>query len=76
MKRAKKIARSAEDIHALIDVIESDERYRYPPADVVINAPLALIQVLMKAQVNALKWVLGGPHELQHKLPKKPKPRR
>ena len=38
--------------------IEADERYSYPPADVFINAPLALIQVELKARRNAFKTVL------------------
>jgi hypothetical protein len=36
-----------------------DERYSYPPANVNINAPLALVQVCMKAEAGALSWVLG-----------------
>ena len=37
--------------------IESDERYHYKPADVFINAPLALIQVSMAGQMHILKMV-------------------
>jgi hypothetical protein len=51
--------RSVEEVRAAIKRIESDERYRYPAADCYVNAGLALIQCEMKAQVNALKWVLG-----------------
>ena len=46
------------EIRAEIARIESDERYSYPPAQVQINAPLALIQVNMKSRVWALRWVL------------------
>ena len=45
-------------IRGKIEQIKSDERYGYPPANVVENAPLALIQVDMKARVNILQWVL------------------
>jgi len=34
--------------------IESDERYHYPSANVVINAPLALIQTAMESQMRVL----------------------
>jgi hypothetical protein len=54
MKKAER-----EKIQAMIDRIEKDDRYNYEPASVQINAPLALIQVEMKAQVRALKWALG-----------------
>lgn len=38
--------------------IKSDERYKYKPALVQINAPLALIQVQMRAEINALTFAL------------------
>jgi len=50
--------KTEEEIKIKIKEIESDPRYNYPPALVQINAPLALIQVEMKAEVSALKWVL------------------
>lgn len=37
-----------------IKIIEADERFDYPPAQVDINAPLALIQVDLKARHNTL----------------------
>lgn len=46
------------NIRSEIARIEKDERYGYPPAQVQANAPLALIQVGMKAYVRALYWVL------------------
>jgi len=36
----------------------SDIRFGYPPVDVFINAPLALIQTSLDAKVDVLKWVL------------------
>lgn len=47
------------EIESRIASIEKDERYNYPPAQIQINAPLALIQVDMKASVCALRWVLS-----------------
>jgi hypothetical protein len=41
-----------------LQAIKADSRYQAEPASVLINAPLALIQVEMKAQVRALEWVL------------------
>ncbi len=38
--------------------IEGDERLHYPPANVAINAPLALIQVQLEATQATLRWVL------------------
>lgn len=52
--------RSTAEIKTMIARITADPRYGYKPACVETNAPLALIQVEMKAQVNALNWVLGA----------------
>lgn len=67
---SKKKVRAPEEIEAMISKVESDERYNYPPADVFSNAPLALIQVEMKATVDTLKWMLGGPHPLDTVAPR------
>lgn len=54
--------RKTSEIKAKLAEIESDERYRsyidHGPAQVQINAPLALVQVSLKAQRATLKWVL------------------
>ena len=47
-----------EYIQSEIEKIKTDERYSYPPADIFINAPLALIQVDMKARVRVLEKIL------------------
>lgn len=44
-----------EQIHKDMERIEKDERYQAEPAQVQINAPLALIQVEMTAQMKVLK---------------------
>ncbi len=51
--------KSRQEIEAKIAELESDERVGYPAANMFSNAPLALIQVELKAQIDALKWVLG-----------------
>ena len=38
--------------------IKNDKRYHYATANVLANAPLALIQTQMKAKVNAYESVL------------------
>ncbi len=55
MRREQEFRKSIED--ALTE-IEEDERLGYPTATVVENAPLALIQCGLGAQVKALKYVL------------------
>ena len=55
--------RSRSEIEAMIARIETDSRYPchgHPPENVLANAPLALIQVEMKGQVAALRWILGS----------------
>ena len=51
--------KSRRKIESKIAEIRADARYTYPTANVFSNAPLALIQVEMKAQVRILEWVLG-----------------
>ncbi len=52
--------RKKKQIEKRISTIKSDSRFHAKPALVHINAPLALIQVGMKAEVAALEWVLNG----------------
>jgi hypothetical protein len=51
--------KSKEKILAKIKDLEDDDRHKYAPASVQINAPLALIQVEIQAKIDALMWVLG-----------------
>lgn len=46
--------------------VENDERYHYPPADVWINAPLALEQVALKTKIATLKKVLSQIEDSSH----------
>jgi len=48
-----------ERARQLLEEIDKDERHHYPPADVFINAPLALIQMGLKGAEDALKKLLG-----------------
>jgi len=50
--------KSKDEILAKIKELESDERHKYEPAPVQINAPLALIQVEIQSKIDALMWVL------------------
>ena len=43
---------------ALIQAIEHDERHKAPPANVQINAPLALIQVSLKSRLIVAQEIL------------------
>lgn len=45
-------------VKARIEEIEADNRYSYCAVDVFINAPLALIQTSMQAQITAYEIVL------------------
>lgn len=47
-----------DDINAEIARLKADDRLDGPPAQVQINAPLALIQVFLRARIGALEWVL------------------
>lgn len=38
--------------------VANDDRLAMEPANVMVNAPLALIQVEKQAQADALEWVL------------------
>ena len=51
--------KSEQEIKDALARILADERIDYPPADVNVNAPLALIQVELEAKRDTLAWVLG-----------------
>ncbi len=53
--------RTEKEIKKRITEIEADSRYQSglkSPANVIINAPLALIQVSFEAEIKALRWVI------------------
>lgn len=56
--------KTEEEIQDKINEIQSDERFNYEPANVLTNAPLALIQTDMEAKFKALNWVLGKTENL------------
>ena len=45
-------------IRAKIKELKGDCRMRLKPADVYVNAPLALIQTDLEGKIAALNWVL------------------
>ena len=51
------------EIEKRIAELKADERLGYPPANVFVNAPLALIQVALKNELMALSWVLKESEE-------------
>ena len=53
-----KLAEAKQVLKSKIAEIRADERFKYPPALVQVNAPLALIQVEMKALVHAYEFSL------------------
>ena len=50
--------KSKQEIKKRLSEILSDERLHYKPANVQINAPLALIQTALETERDALMWVL------------------
>lgn len=48
-----------EELEARIAEIEADTRFQAPPANVVINAALALVQVEMKGELAGLRRALA-----------------
>jgi hypothetical protein len=48
------------EIRERINWLKSDERVKYPPANLFSNGPLALVQVDIKAQISALEWALDS----------------
>jgi hypothetical protein len=46
------------EIKKQIADMQKDERLEGPPATVDVDAPLALIQVDLEAQIRTLKWCL------------------
>jgi hypothetical protein len=56
--------KSKDEILQEIEKIKSDDRMKgyetkdYKPANVMVNAPLALIQTTYEGYIAALRWVL------------------
>jgi len=57
-KALTRIGHCEEWVRAEIAEIDADERHHYKPADVRVNAPLALEQVGMSSRMQVLKKVL------------------
>lgn len=50
-----------QEIQKRIDEILADERMSYKTANIMINAPLALVQLSMETELHTLQRVLGVP---------------
>lgn len=48
-----------DEMRAKLASIDADPRYHYPAARMDINAPLAILQIVMKTEAQALAWALG-----------------
>ena len=55
---------SEEKIREKLEELKSDERMYYPTANVFSNSPLALIQMGIGAEINALEEVLQLPRSI------------
>ena len=56
---AAEIVRARNEAIDILRAVNNDDRYHREPAPVVVNAPLALIQVSLKAQAAAAAKTLG-----------------
>ena len=50
--------KSEKEIKAKLKEVEADEALHRPPANVFVNAPLALFQMELETRQRLLKWVL------------------
>lgn len=50
--------KTADEIQKKLREVCSDERLSYEPANVFVNAPLALIQTSLETERRVLQWVL------------------
>lgn len=50
--------KTKKEIQEKIKQIKSDDRYKYPRAQINVNVYLALLQTLWAGKIEALKWVL------------------
>ena len=50
--------RTEKELKKKLAELKNDERHKYKPALVEINAPLALVQVSIQAKIDTLEWVL------------------
>lgn len=62
-EESKKIKKPSElEMLTRLGELETDDRLvEYSAEHVMVNAPLAIIQITLKAEANTLRWVLGLP---------------
>lgn len=51
--------RTEEKIRALLAHVEKDDRLKQPPANIHVNAPLALVQLELETKRDLLRWILS-----------------
>lgn len=59
--------KTEQELTKALNEIEADERLQYPLATVFENAPLALIQIGLKAKAQAYRFALDLPNGKYHK---------
>jgi len=55
--------RTEQEIRNQIDELRRDPRLTYPSANAAVNAPLALEQCSIRAQIAILQWALESPDQ-------------
>lgn len=65
--------RTVAEIAQRLNEIRADERLQAPTANVVTNAPLALIQLEGESVIEALEWVLGTGKTCAGSFPREPR---
>jgi hypothetical protein len=50
--------KTKEEIEEKLNEVLADDRLKMKPAEIAINAPLALIQLTLEVESDILKWVL------------------
>ena len=57
MTAQEKLDEISKYTYGIIQEVENDERYHYKPASIDINAPLALMQVVLETQIDIAKKI-------------------
>ena len=54
--------KTSDEILERIDQLSNDSRHKAKPKMLQLNAPLSLIQMAIKSEIHALKWVIDNPN--------------
>jgi len=58
--------KTEQEIRDRIHTLATDPRFRAPPADMMINTPLAIVQSGMRSEIQALYFVLDYSDEFRN----------